>query len=243
MKIYSVPITKAQLDKIPELERAFYIHLGHLRNELMVLLKFLTWSVHTTSDNPVLVDVNVCKSFIISRLLAGKLWEGWELMRKAYFATKVSMSIESNLPDDTKIVLAGLKKYFGKKNVIDGVRNQFAFHYDPQRIRTQLASVDESDSLKIYVAETADNNFFQVSDIIAGSAMLETVEPGDYVAATTKFITDMIDVCVQFVKFCDGCLDYMMQNYMTGNAEGIDAEEVEIPDPPDDIQLPYFEKH
>jgi hypothetical protein len=39
MKIHSFPVTKTQLEKIPILERAFFIHMGHLRNQLMVLLK------------------------------------------------------------------------------------------------------------------------------------------------------------------------------------------------------------
>ena len=178
MKIHSISVTKAKLDKIPEIERAFYVHIGHLRNELMVPRKLLERSVKNPPDNPVLGDVNFSQSFIIARLLAGKLWEGWELMRKAYFSTKLSLMIESKLPEDTKDALGNLKKYFGKKNVIDSVRNEFAFHYNAQRVRTQLFLVEETDNLKIYAAETEDV-LFQFSEIIVGSAMLGAVQTGD----------------------------------------------------------------
>jgi hypothetical protein len=244
MKIYVVPITKAKLDKIPEIERAFYVHIGHLRNEFMVLVKLLKWSINTSSDDPILTDVNVSQTFIFSRLLAGKLWEGWQLMHKAYFATKLSLSIESTLPEKAQTALEGLKKYFGKKNLIDSVRNEFAFHYDPQRVRTQLASVEESDDLKIYVSEKSANMFYQMSEIIVGSAMLEAVEPGDFVAATKKFTKEVMDISLQFIDFCDGCLNHMIMNYIGKDAEEADAEEINIIDPPnrDDIQLPFFAK-
>src|SRR5438067_1068906 len=50
MEIYSVPVTKAKLDKIPETERAFYIHILHIRNEVGVLIKLLSWSMNNASD-------------------------------------------------------------------------------------------------------------------------------------------------------------------------------------------------
>lgn len=48
----------------------------------------------------------------------------------------------------------------------------------------QLAMVEESDKLRIYVAEKSANMFYQMSEIVVGSAMLETLKPGDFVGAT-----------------------------------------------------------
>ena len=117
------------------------------------------------------------------------------------------------------------------------VRNEFAFHHDLQRIRTQLSNVEESDKLNIYVADNS-NVFFQVSEIVAGSAMLEGVEPGDFEAATTRLFTEMNEVCREFVTFCDGSLHYMIASYIGYDS----ADELEIPDPPtaDGIQLSFF---
>lgn len=36
MDIFVVPITKDKLEMVPEVERAFYLHMGHLRNEIMM---------------------------------------------------------------------------------------------------------------------------------------------------------------------------------------------------------------
>lgn len=51
MKIQSIQVPKAKLDKIPELDRVFYFLMGHLRNEVMVLVKLLGWSSNTATDN------------------------------------------------------------------------------------------------------------------------------------------------------------------------------------------------
>jgi hypothetical protein len=42
MEVRVIPVTKAHLDKIPDMERAFYLHVGHLRNEITILYKLLT---------------------------------------------------------------------------------------------------------------------------------------------------------------------------------------------------------
>jgi hypothetical protein len=236
MRIHSITVTKAALDKIPDTERAFYIHIGHLRHELMVLKKLLERSARNPQDNSVLRDVNLSQSFIIARLLAGKVWEGWELTRKAYFSTKLSLTIAPNLPDDTKEALGDLKKYFGRKNIIDRVRNEFAFHYDAERVRAQLSVIEETDNWKIYVAETEDV-FFQLSENIVASAMLQAVKPGDFVAATENFFGEIMTMSGKVVDFCDGCLHHMIKTYI-----GYQSDETEIPDPPDcnDLSLPFF---
>lgn len=245
MDICIIPVPKAKLDKIPEIERAFYIHIGHLRNELGVLVKFLNWSINDPSDNPVLVDLNVSQSLIISRMLAGKLWEGWILLDKAYTAPKLDQSIESKLSKETKDALYELRKYFGQKNnVINIIRNKFAFHYDPEKVRNQLSLVDETDKLEIYVPEKRVNLFYMLSEIIVNSGMLEAVESGDYIAATKKLAKEVIEKSLLFIAFCDGCLQFMTENYLGKTRKELGARKAIIPDPPSrkDIQLPFFTK-
>jgi hypothetical protein len=237
MKIHRISVTKEQLDHIPSLERAFYIHIGHLRHELMVLKKLLELSAKETPAHPILCDVHLSQQFIIGRLLAGKVREGWELIKKAYFGTKLSLGIEKELPDDTTMALENLKKYFRTKNLIDCVRNEFAFHYDPERVQSQVLLVEQTDNLKIYIAETEDV-FFQLSDAIVQSAMLEAVQEGDYIAAAEKFFKEIMVVSGKLVDFCDGCLHYMIEQYISYGG----YEEFEVPDPPNcnDLRLSFF---
>jgi hypothetical protein len=237
MKIHTIQVSKAELDKIPKMERAFYVHVGHIRHELMVLKKLLEISAQETSKSAVLQDVGLSQQFIISRLLAGKIWEGWQLMSKAYFATKLSHTIGQDLPEDTKEALANLKKYFSaKNNIIKRMRNEFAFHYDPLSVRAQMSRVEETDILKIYVADTTDV-FFQLSEIIVGSAMLEAVQPGDFVDAAEKFFHEVMKLSGQLVDFCDGCLHHMIETYI-----GYQPDQTEVLELPKckDLRLPFF---
>lgn len=237
MKIHRISITHEQWDHIPSPERAFYIHMGHLRHELMVLKKLLELSAKKTPTDPILRDVHLSQQFIIGRLLAGKIREGWELIKKAYFGTKLSLGIEKELPDDTTMALKNLKKYFGTKNLIDCVRNEFAFHYDTERVQSQVLLVEQPDNLKIYIAETEDV-FFHLSDMIVQNAMLEAVQPGDYLAAAETFFKEIMIVSGQLVDFCDGCLHYMIEQYISYGG----SEQFEVPDPPncDDLRLSFF---
>jgi hypothetical protein len=245
METTIVSIPKAKLDGIPEIEQAFYIHIGHLRNEIWVLVKMLGWSFNSHAGNPVVINVNVSLSLIIERLIAGKLCEGWELLRKAYIDTNIKLSIEGKLSDETREAFRKLDEYFSRrKNIIDRIRNRFAFHYDPQKIKEQLSSIEETDKLEVYVAEKSSNMFYLMSETIANSAMLNTVQSGDYEAAAKRLAKEIVDVSLQFITFCDGCLKYMRETYLGNSQEELDIERVEIPDPPshNEIQLSFFDK-
>src|ERR1043165_1323265 len=182
MDVRVISLPKYKLDRIPELERAFYIHIGHLRNELMFLQKMLWWSNNNPTDHTVLQNINVSQGLAIIRLMAGKLWGGWGLVHKSYYGSKVSMSIGNKIPLKSRQALTELKEYFKKENTIRMVRNQFAFHYSPQYIRDQLAQIEDTDQMEVYMAALNVNTFYPFSEVIANGAMLNAVDADDYMA-------------------------------------------------------------
>src|SRR5262245_30349271 len=91
-EVYIVPVTKEKLDSIPEDLRVFFVHIGHFRNELMTLQKLLWASQQYETTDEILVGMRAYQSLMFTRLLAGKLQEGWELLRKAYFGAKLSQT-------------------------------------------------------------------------------------------------------------------------------------------------------
>jgi hypothetical protein len=242
MKLYVMPIQKHKLDRIPGAEKAFYIHVGHLRNELMVLTKFLKWSINKPSDNPILIDVQVAQTFLISRMLAGKVWEGWQLLKRCYVGA-VRIAIEGSLPEKPRDAFQALEEYFAtKKNLINMVRNRFAFHYDPSRIEKQLTAVNESDKLTIYIGEKEANVFYQMSETIAAKAMLDAIQPGDFQGANAKLMKQVTEISLCLVRFCDGCLMLMTDSYFGRDRQSLNPEEIELPNPPsrNEIEVPFF---
>src|SRR5947207_8598604 len=125
MRIEVVPVLKSNLETIPEEELAFYTHFGHVRNELLVIEKFLFWTTKNQTDGDVLSDVNVFQELIIIRLLAGNVWEAWLLVNnKAY--SKILEALRTKLNSKTRTTLEELEAYFGnKKNMIEKIRNRF----------------------------------------------------------------------------------------------------------------------
>jgi hypothetical protein len=150
--------------------RVFFVHIGHFRNELMTLRKLLWASQQYETTNDILVGMRAYQSLTFTRLLAGKLQEGWELLRKAYFGAKLSLNYEKRLDNSGQKAIASLKLYFDQKGLMHDVRNQFAFHYAPDKIRSALADLEEPTDLKIYVSDQAGNTYYQFSEVIVNTA-------------------------------------------------------------------------
>lgn len=175
-------------------------------------------------------------------MLAGKVWEGWQLVKRS-FVDAVRVTIEGALPEEPKCAFRALEEYFAtKKNLINMVRNRFAFHYDPSQIKKQLKAVDETDKLRIYVGEKEANIFYQMSEVIAAKAMLDAIELGNFQGANAKLMKEVTEISRYFIKFCDGCLVHMSDNYLGRDRQSLNPEEIELPDVPsrDEIEVPFF---
>lgn len=228
MRIRVVPVPKSYLEAIPEAELAFYTHLGHVRNELLVIEKFLVWTMENQTDGDVLSDVNVFQELIILRLLAGKLHEGWQLLNNKTYST-IFESLRTGLDSKTRTTLKELDAYFGnKKNMIEMIRNRFAFHYDSSLIRKQLSSVEETDQLAIYIAPRTVNCFYQFSEVIANRAMLSAVKGADHIEALKMLTKEVIKVTVRFIGFSDGCLNHMIETYLLTDETELKTRMVEV---------------
>ena len=109
--VYIIPVTKAKLDSIPEDVRVFFVHVGHLRNELMTLQKLLWASQQYETTSEILIGMRAYQSLMITRLLAGKLNEARILLDKAYFGAKLSRDYEKRLDKSGQDAIAALKIY------------------------------------------------------------------------------------------------------------------------------------
>ena len=129
MQIQRWLLSPAQFAAIPVAERSFFVLLAHIQNEINVLNKLLACSTRTEPGLNANVQSGNCQSFILCRTLIGKLNEAWGAIQDGFFHSKLSISYESLLHEPAASALAQLKSYFGKKNLIVSVRNNFSFHY------------------------------------------------------------------------------------------------------------------
>lgn len=243
MRIHRVPISKTKLDAIPEYERAFYIQIGHLGNELNMLNKLLLYSSQNIRAlDGVQNEAQTSQTLLIVKILAGKLYEGWELTKRAFFGTKISNEYDTHLEEDAKVALEKLKQYFGKQNLINTVRNQYAFHYSPKGIVKQINRMLDTADMHIYLAKISANCLYHISEVIINYAMLESIEPGNHKAAMDRLAKETLDVTSWFTDFIGGCMIVLTQRYLGKTLEELGAVEIEVPTPPrfDEVEIPYF---
>lgn len=191
-EIYIIPVTKEKLDSMPEDVRLFFVHIGHIRNELMMLQKLLLASQQYTMTDEIQISMRAYQSLMLTRHLGGKLWEAWQLFSTSYFKSKLYLNYEKRLDIIGQKAITALKKYFGQNELMKNVRNHYAFHYSREQISAALADLKEPIDLKIYLSEQSGNTYFQISETIVNIAMLDSIEKGDYETALRKLMEQVL---------------------------------------------------
>lgn len=218
MKFTTLEIDEADFDKIEENEKIFYVFTGHLCNEITILEKllFLSTTFSNADKNLDLDAVNASQSLLISRLTAGKLWEGWELL-KSFFnidskKPKYPISIDADLSAEGKAAFDELKTYFNRGGLFDVLRNQFAFHYMAGNLKKQFPDIKDIDKLRILVTEK-DEPFSIFAEEIMLKTILNKIDKTDPEKAFEKLIEDTMRVTHAFRFFCAECSIVMIQKY------------------------------
>jgi hypothetical protein len=127
-----VDITKERLSKLDPETRTLLFLLGHACNEIMVLQKILHAMPRSPHKSELVNMADMGQAFIVMRLLAGKLHEAWELVKKRVQPRRaVPHKYLSNVSPKGARALRRLNTHFGKKSPITDIRNNLAFHnYD-----------------------------------------------------------------------------------------------------------------
>jgi hypothetical protein len=148
MRLFQVNFSKAQLDSLPKEDRIIFVQLTHFLDELAILQKCLIFSAQTmASAIGVQRTAQRAQSLFFMQMLAGKLNEGWEMLQKSYFSTRLSQQYYSLLPDEARMAIDELGKYFGRENLIRRLRNEYAFHYERDNVDKGLDHIRRSTSL------------------------------------------------------------------------------------------------
>lgn len=87
MKLFKLKIQKSKLFSIPDHELLFLIQAMMLYNELNTLRRCVTFSnPRIKRKNEIIATALFSQVLFFYRTLAGKLYEGWHLIRKIFTA-------------------------------------------------------------------------------------------------------------------------------------------------------------
>lgn len=241
MKLLKINIPKSKLETIPEIEQVFFIQLTHFLNELNTLQKCVIVSNNKlTSLTSIEKRSQISQAHFFIRTLAGKLYEGWKMIRKDFLETQLSREYENLLSQKGKESLSELIGYFNdEKNKVRLIRNKFAFHYDKEKIKEEIDKIPQEELLEMYISKHRGNCLYSLSDIIVNWAILNSIDSSNSQRAMDELIGDIaIKVSRWFQEFGGDCVRII------GEKLELDYTEVEIPEPPsiDEVKLPYFVK-
>jgi hypothetical protein len=164
----------------------------------------------------------------------------WTSYAIAYVDQTSFWKIEKILSNKHKDTLDLLKRYFSKRNIIDNVRNNYAFHYTPDGLRAALPNINED--LLLYIEESGKgNNLNYFAEVIANRALLQSIEKEDEFEAFKQLAKETINISELLLKASEGIMEAFLRRYKKDIWEG-NAEEVYFDKLPSfgDICIPWF---
>lgn len=241
ISIYHFLFTREDLDVISKDEAAFFLQIGGLIHEVISLQKYIYMSSHG-ADNLVERMVENAQAMYLYRLLAGTIFEGWELLTKRHSEYRIIIAKYKNKLDGvTQAAFDKLQKYFSDtNNSCERIRNRFSHHHDYKEIIKILNKWPEDDKLEIYLSEIHANCRYMASDIVTNLAMLETTELKDLQPKLDNLVKEICEIAQTFVAVVSEYLRLIFQEIV--EKKKLMGEEIKISNVPSlhDLRLRYF---
>jgi hypothetical protein len=244
VKIRRIPLSKDNLLKMESADRAFLLLAGHMQNELNSIHKVFAWCLHNRfTDYASSIEglANGTQAMIYARVLAGKLCEAWQVLRTAFFGTKLSQRVEPRLHPIAQEALQKIKKYFGKSNVISTVRNSFAFHYSADGFGGNWEAAADDSSLELILGGTIGNNLYVASELVANMALLNAINVNDREDALRTFFDEVQSVASNFTDLLEGAILAILEEQFGPGLGALGREEEIHPALSyNDVAIPFF---
>ena len=209
MSVIRVEVNKDKFASLPAAEQTLFLGVAHLYNEVNATTKLLYWAATTPTGTEAQDHGRLSLLLMLIQLLAGKLNEGWELFTKAYFGSVLSREFEPALDASGREALQYLKRYFGKANEVNVIRNKFAFHYTPHELETVLPHVTEP--LYAYMeADLAPNNLFFFSEAMTAQALVRVLSSEVRTRSFEELVETLFEVAASFAIASDAIMDAIL---------------------------------
>lgn len=246
MKLFKLQISKDELLSIPEKELELFIQLTNFYNDVNILQKMMVISgiSREKANNNKIVEMSLSsQALFFMRIQAGKLYEGWNMLGEHFFNNETfSEEYHKKGSSQSKENLSKLKKYFGKNNLIENVRNNYTFHYSKKSSENMVKEIVNAPDSKIYKAYLSEENcncFFEIAHDLLNFSILKEIDFDNQAKAMDDFFQQIMDTTKRFLDFAQDCIMVIYKKYLKLN-----MEEVQIPDPQNyrDITLSFFMK-
>ncbi len=149
------------------------------------------------------------------------------------------------LTGDARDALNSLKEHFGRGTIIDGVRNEFVFHYATEnwsdRLTTAFNKMEEGEC-EFYVSESRANTHWYGAEVVVNYALLETIHADNPTQAMDQLMETSLDVAGWLTTFVDHCIVAIVEKHLGFEFVSENMEPIKIQNVPDmkDVSLPFL---
>ena len=236
-----ITFTKNDLDCIADDEAVFVMQVGGLIHEVISLQKFIYMSSHGV-ENAIQRMAENSQAMYFFRLLAGTLFEGWDLLTKKHNAYRIIIArYKNNLDLVGQAAYERLDEYFSNKNnSCEKIRHNFSHHYNYGEIRKMFNRWRDNDKLEIYLSEMHANCRYSISDVIINLALLGEPKSKDVIDDLGALIKEIGELAHDFIEMVSEYLSIILRKVI--KEKNLQGDEVKIKDVPslDELRLHYF---
>jgi len=245
IQVYRIPVPKERLLAMPKDERVLLLLMGYMANQLSMLQKLLNFATNRTPDSELEQHATGTQTQMLARLMVGALNEAWLLVSTRFIQKPLAKDYLDSLDSAGQQAFDALKRQFGGSNLLNAVRNNYAFHY-PQSDEAEAAfeaafNDRELDGYwNLYFSQHGFNSLFFLSDLIFIHGIGKKANGADIEEAQRKLMGEMSTAASNLIEFAKAFVAAAWLKHF--GAEMMAKDLVTIDEAPhvDDVWLPFF---
>jgi hypothetical protein len=250
IRVIQIPLPIERLKALPKEERALFLLMGYAANQITMFRKLLVFSSNKTPDDSVEQRISGAQTQMLARFLIGIEHEAWKLIKNRFLGSPIGREYQKRLNSTGKEALESLKRYFASSNMVDKVRNNYAYHHpfnEDVDAAFQVAADDSDwdDYWKLYLSDSATNSFHFASDVVVAHGMMHAINETDIAVAHQKIMEESSRVAKLMTELIlDFVAAFVANNFSipTSSSEILGQECEPIANAPDVLKfwLPFY---
>ena len=244
--IYRIKFPKELLAELTSEERSLFFLLGYAANQIAIFKKLTVFATNIDSKLQVRSRVEAAQSQILVRHLVGIVAEAWELIDKRCLNKPIGKEYRSSRLGAMGLSsIEALQKQFGSSNILNNIRNQYAFHHPynaevDTAFATALANPEFDDEWNWYLAKENINCFYFISDMVVVHGILKAIGEDDLVEAQKKMHAQLNVASEEIIRFAQAFFDALLTKCFSPEIIAECVEKVSDAPVAFDVDLPFY---
>ncbi|MDR3475850.1 MAG: hypothetical protein P4M09_29745 [Devosia sp.] len=232
IEVNRIPIPNVALRGMPLEERALFLTLGYVANQLSMLQKLMNMISNREPTMEVDQYASAAQTQMLLRLMVGAVHEAYERLRKDFLSSPLSREYLPLLDAGGTSALNDLKKLFGGSNLISKVRNSFAYHLPSQSevdaaYERACADPELGRFLQMYMSEHGFNSLFLWSDVVFLQAIGIASNKESLAVAQNQLMREVVKASADLIEFAHAFVIAAWKQYVGPDMVAMDRVRIE----------------